>query len=200
MAKGLIVAGLGDSTTAGTPGFYSPVEVPPRGWGNAESQYSYWMMKAHPEWTVLNRGVNGERTDQILDRFTQDVIKEKANVVIVLGGVNDIYQSRPLDTVKRNLEAMYALAKKNGIVPVAATVLPYDTSSKEEAGDIRAINKWIETSSNAAGRLFCDTNLAVRDKKNPDRLAATPDKIHPDVEGYKRMGVALTETLERAGY
>ena len=69
--KPLTILALGDSTTAGTPEFRSPVEVPPHGEGNVQSQYIYWMMKAHPEWTVLNRGVNGERTDQILNRFEQ---------------------------------------------------------------------------------------------------------------------------------
>jgi lysophospholipase L1-like esterase len=200
MAQSRVVVGWGDSTTAGTPGFLSPVEAPPEGMGNPQSQYCYWMMKAHPEWSVLNRGVNGQRTDQILSRFERDVAKEKPAAVIVLAGVNDIYQGRTADSVKRNLEAMYALAERGRIVPVAATVLPYNTSGRDEARAIREVNSWIETASKASGRLFCDTNLAVRDKANPDLLASSPDGIHPDVEGYKRMGSALTLTLERAGY
>ena len=40
----LIVA-LGDSTTAGTPGFRSPVEAPPDGAGDVESQFAYWLMQ-----------------------------------------------------------------------------------------------------------------------------------------------------------
>ena len=34
-------------------------------------------MQAHAEWTVLNRGVNGERSDQIAARFERDVIGAK---------------------------------------------------------------------------------------------------------------------------
>lgn len=200
MAKGLIIVGLGDSTTAGTPGFYSPIEAPPRGWGDPQSQYAYWMMKSHPEWTVLNRGINGQRTDQVLARFERDVTKERAAVVIVLAGVNDIYQGRSTESVERNLETMYGLAKQGEMVLLAATILPYNTAGREEAGAIKAVNKWIEKASKAPGRLFCDTNLAVRDKANPNLLAASPDGIHPDVEGYKRMGAALSSTLERAGY
>ena len=48
------VVALGDSTTAGTPGFQSPVEAPPDGAGNVESQFAYWLMQAHPDWRVLN--------------------------------------------------------------------------------------------------------------------------------------------------
>jgi lysophospholipase L1-like esterase len=200
MAKNLIIVGLGDSTTAGTPKFMSPVEAPPEGAGDPESQYCYWMMKAHPEWTVLNKGVNGQRSDEILLRFDGDVVAEKPKVVIVLAGVNDVYQGRTVKAVERNLESMYALAEGKGIVPVAATVLPYNTARAEERSSIREVNAWIEAASKAPGRLFCDTNLAVRDMDAPDFLASTRDGLHPDVEGYRRMGEALTATLEKAGY
>jgi len=195
-----MIVGLGDSTTAGTPGFLSPIEAPPAGSGNKESQYCYWMMNAHPEWTVLNRGVNGQRSDEILSRFERDVVKERPSAVIVLAGVNDIYQGRTSASVRRNLEAMYALAERSRIVPVAATVLPFNTAGLEESESIREVNAWVETASKGPGRLFCDTNLAVRDKANPNLLASSPDGLHPDVAGYKRMGMALCATLERAGY
>jgi len=194
------MVGLGDSTTAGTPGFLSPVEAPPEGRGDRQSQYCYWMMKAHTDWSVLNRGVNGERTDEILSRFQRDVVAEKPAVVIVLGGVNDIYQGRSTESVKRNLEAMYALAERGGIVPVVATVLPYNVAGRRERSAIREVNAWAATASRAPGRLFCDTNIVVRDKENLDLLASSPDGLHPDVEGYRRMGEALAATLERAGY
>jgi lysophospholipase L1-like esterase len=200
MASKRTIVGLGDSTTAGTPGFLSPLESPPAGRGNPESQYCFWMMKAHPDWTVLNRGINGQRSDQVLSRFGRDVVSEKPAVVIILAGVNDIYQGRSADSVKRSLEAMYGLAERNGMVPVAATVLPYNTAGEEESESIREVNRWVETASKAPGRLFCDTNLAVRDKVNPDVLASSPDGLHPDVEGYRKMGRALSASLEGAGY
>jgi lysophospholipase L1-like esterase len=200
LAKRCLVVGMGDSTTAGTPGFLSPVEAPPRGRGDPQSQYCYWMMKAHPEWSVLNRGVNGQRSDQILSRFERDVVAAKPAVVIVLAGVNDIYQGRATGSVKRNLEAMYAAAEDNGIVAVVATVLPYNSAGEREQRAIREVNAWAATASKVPGRLLCDTNLAVRDKANPDLLASSPDGLHPDVEGYRRMGEALTATLETAGY
>ena len=200
MARKTKIVGLGDSTTAGTPGFLSPVEAPPEGRGNPESQYSYWMMKAHPEWTVLNRGVNGERSDQIRSRFARDVAAGRPAVVIILAGVNDIYQGRSTEFVKKNLEAMYALAETEGIVPLGATVLPFDTASKEQTESIQQLNRWVEAACKTTGRLFCDTNGAVRDRSNPGLLASSPDGLHPDVAGYKRMGLALSSTLEHAGY
>ena len=69
-----VIVALGDSTTAGTPLFKSPVEAPPGGDGDRRSQFAYWLMQAHPDWQVLNCGVNGERSDEIARRFDRDVL------------------------------------------------------------------------------------------------------------------------------
>src|SRR2546427_9803793 len=50
VGRPLTIVGLGDSTTAGTPGFKSPIEAPPDGAGNPESQYAYWLMQMRPQW------------------------------------------------------------------------------------------------------------------------------------------------------
>ena len=90
----LRIVALGDSTTAGTPGFLSPLEAPPAGRGDVTSQYAYWLEQRHPEWEVLNRGVNGERSDQIAARFDRDVIAAAPVIVVIIAGVNDVYQGR----------------------------------------------------------------------------------------------------------
>src|SRR5205809_7835357 len=106
---------IGDSTTAGTPGFRSPLEAPPNGSGNVESQYAHWLMTAHPDWRVLNRGVNGERSDQIRARFTRDAVRPRPDGVVIVAGVNDIYQGHPAETVQQALDAMYAEARAANI-------------------------------------------------------------------------------------
>jgi lysophospholipase L1-like esterase len=156
--------------------------------------------KAYPEWTVLNRGVNGQRSDEILARFESDVLSESPYCVVVLAGVNDVYQGAPLEFTKKNLLRMYEKAIAAKIVVVAATVLPYNTASTREAGAIRDLNNWIAYTANRLGILFCDTNLAVRDPRNKDRLFRTPDGLHPDVSGYCKMGRALAETIARKAW
>lgn len=193
----LRIVGLGDSTTAGTPGFLSPLEEPPNGRGNPESQYAYWMMRVHPEWVVLNRGINGDRSDGMLARFQCDVMREEAQYVIILAGVNDIYEGVPIESIKTNILAMYQEAIVNGLVPVAATVLPYNTASPKESTSIRELNHWIIDTAKGLRIPFCDTNIAVADPKNPDRLRGSPEGLHPDVTGYGAMGEALTLTIQR---
>ena len=33
--------------------------------GDETSRYAYWLMKDHPDWEVVNQGINGQRSDQI---------------------------------------------------------------------------------------------------------------------------------------
>src|SRR3989442_5861562 len=95
------IVALGDSTTAGTPGFKSPLEAPPDGAGNVESQYADWLTQTHADWRVLNRGVNGERSDQIRARFQRDVVDARPDAVVIVAGVNDVYQGRSAASVQR---------------------------------------------------------------------------------------------------
>src|SRR5215831_19558817 len=103
----ITIVAMGDSTTAGTPAFESPREAPPKGRGDETSQYAYWLMKSHPEWDVVNQGINGQRSDQIRARFEEDVVAKKPAVVVIIAGVNDVYQGRPAQLAKDDLAGMY---------------------------------------------------------------------------------------------
>lgn len=196
-ASKLTLVALGDSTTAGTPGFRSPLEAPPHGSGNEQSQYIYWIMKRHPEWKVLNRGVAGERSDQILKRFDRDVLPHRPDGLIVLAGVNDLVQGYPIQHIQRNLAAIYRRTAKENIRLIVCTILPYNSASQEIYRNLIKINKWIRDYAAQHKTGFCDTFRAVEDPKNPGNLAGTSDGLHPDPEGYRRIGEALTEVLER---
>lgn len=190
----VVIVGLGDSTTAGTPGFASPVEAPPDGKGNPESQYGYWMVKSHPEWKFLNRGVNGERSDQILRRL-ESALKQNPDVVVVLAGVNDLYQGYPVDWIKFNLKEIYTRAYDAGIMVMACTVLPYDPATEETRKKMEELNAWILSYSQALGIGFCDTYQAAVNPQKPGYLAGTPDHLHPDVATYRKIGEAVAEAL-----
>jgi lysophospholipase L1-like esterase len=154
------------------------------------------MTKLHPGWTVLNRGINGQRSDEILRRFPRDVLVERPEYVIILAGVNDVYQGRSVEVVKTNLAAMYSRAMSARIRVVAATILPYNAMGPREAESIRDLNLWVREEARHLKFLYCDTNAAVADPEAPDKLRGSPDGLHPDVSGYRRMGERLARTIE----
>jgi lysophospholipase L1-like esterase len=190
---------LGDSTTAGTPLFKSPAEAPPSGEGDERSQFAYWLQRAHPEWRVVNRGVNGERSDQIAARFDRDVLAHHPRAVVIIAGVNDVYQGRGVDHVTAQLAAMYERAALAGIPVVAGSIVPYNTATPDQNARMHAINAWIrDAAAGRAGLQFVDTRAAVADPADGDRLESSPDGLHPDIDGYRRMAEALSPGIERA--
>ena len=48
----------------------------------------------------INKGVNGDLTSSMLQRFRQDVINLSPNYVIVLGGANDVGWNFPVKQIK----------------------------------------------------------------------------------------------------
>ena len=194
-AKVVIVA-MGDSTTAGTPAFKSPREAPPRGSGDETSQYAYWLMKDHPDWEVVNQGINGQRSDQIRDRFEADVVDAQPSVVVIIAGVNDVYQGRAADHVEAQLAAMYARAREKGIRVVAGSIIPYNTATAEQNARMHEINDWIRSQARGErGVRFVDTRAAVSSPGHPDQLVSSPDGLHPDAAGYRRMAQAIGEVV-----
>ncbi len=193
-AKTIIVA-LGDSTTAGTPFARSPLEAPPEGAGDPEGQYSYWMMHWRPQWEVLNYGIAGQTTIQIRARFG-DILSRGPRYVIILAGVNDVYQGLPGRVTAENLLWMYKQAQSHSIMPVAATVLPFDEATPAQAKAIDKLNDWIKNWAEKMRIPCADLNAAVRSSEDPHRLSGSPDGIPPDIGGYRKMGQKLIEAID----
>jgi acyl-CoA thioesterase I len=194
----LRIVALGDSTTAGTPGWRSPIEAPPDGEGDVTSQYAYWLMRARPAWEVLNHGVNRETSAQIRARFDRDVLTHAPQVVVVIAGVNDIYAGEPALVVIEQLRWMYGRARDHGIRVVAGSILPYNTATPDQNARMREVNDWIRrAAADDPNVTFVDTRAAAAAEDDPDRLVESPDELHPSPEGYRRMALAIMGAVER---
>ena len=197
-AKKLKIVGLGASMTAGTPGFFSPRERPPAGEGNPESQYAYWMMKKHPEWEVLNRGMRGQRTDQILMRFGYDVLDNHPHWVILLAGTNDLYQGRSIVTALENLKEMIRRANEAGIRTAVCTLPPLGLGSAEVKRAILNYNESIRREAARRGAILCDVYPLMENPRRQGFLESSPDDVHPDPAGYRKLGEFLALRIEEA--
>jgi lysophospholipase L1-like esterase len=192
----LTIVALGDSTTAGTPGFLSPVEAPPDGSGDVTSQYAWWLKQAEPSWRVLNRGINRERTEAIAARMERDVFGHAPDVLVLLAGVNDVYDGDAPDAIQHRLEAMYTRALAADMPVVACSIIPFDTATAEHNACMRAVNAWIrETCTRTPHMAFCDTRAATAHPEAPDRLRESPDGLHPSPAVYRAMADALAPVV-----
>ena len=137
---------------------------------------------------IINKGVVGELSEQMLARFDLDVIRLSPRVVIILGGSNDLGWGLTPQEVFSNLREMYELSLKNQIVPIACTVpsilgfdaaIPLRTTLNKliqehcRKSEIRCVDLFTATADPATGRLA-------------SRYSA--DGLHLNTEGYRKMG------------
>jgi lysophospholipase L1-like esterase len=194
----MLIVAFGDSTTAGTPLYKSPVEAPPDGEGDHTSQYAYWLIEKRPFWRVLNRGVNGERTADMLLRFERHVLERRPYVVVIIAGVNDVFAGLPVSHVTTNLRKMYDLAAEDHVAVVAGSILPFNDATKTQNARMKQVNDWIRAEARKDDNLsFVDTRRAVAVKGDIDTLASTADGRHPDVAGYKKLARAIEPMLAK---
>src|SRR5947209_6517614 len=102
-----VVVALGDSIMEGSPGYDS------RRGGDERSQWEYWAARIDPRLEFRNRGIYGQRTDEILARLESSA--EGADVLVVQGGINDIAQGRPVEEAAANLRTMVRRGKELGL-------------------------------------------------------------------------------------
>jgi lysophospholipase L1-like esterase len=95
---------------------------------------------------------------------------------------------------------MYDLARAAKMSVVAASIIPYNTATPEQNARMRAVNAWIRdyAASHDGSVTFCDTRAAVAEPGQPDRLASSPDDLHPSPNGYRLMADALEPAVRTA--
>ena len=107
---------FGDSLTEG---YQSSLELGRTGF----TPYGQWLQeKIGEHGTVLIRGVCGEITQQMIERFPGDVLAHFPGYVVILGGTNDLGWGVPPKTVLANLLWMYSEAESHGIQAVGVTI------------------------------------------------------------------------------
>lgn len=169
---------------------------------------------------VVNRGVGGEQTHEVLARFDRDVLVAAPRAVIIWGFINDIFRSTPEELEKKlvgsrdNIIAMIDKAQRRGITPILATevTLPVrDGWSERLAGWIGALrgkqghqdyvnnhvmqmNSWLRQLAVEKKLTLLDFEKLLADSSNRRKLEyATPDGTHLSPQAYE----ALTNYTQR---
>jgi lysophospholipase L1-like esterase len=185
-----LVATLGDSITAGSPGYDpDPRQRDTLGFGADEkSQWQYWAQKAHPELRFRNCGVYGQRTDEIAVRL--DECAKGARMLVVQGGINDIAQGRRVEAAAANLRRMVERGKQLGLRVAIAELLPWNNGFPEADPKIRRLNELIRTIGRDEAVPVLPFYETLEDPARPGRMREewTSDGDHPSVEGYRLLG------------
>jgi len=193
------IVALGDSLTVGETGFPTSDE------SVSYPEHLETLAKQHlaslqsgVEVNVLNRGINGDLTSGMLERFSRDVVDEKADYVVILGGANDIGWGFEPAMIAHNLTTMYDASLNKGIVPVACSV-PSILGFDELIPPRVHLNRIICTETEKRGIRFVDFFTATADPQT-NRLSEgySGDGLHLNTKGYRQMGKYLFDQWLRA--
>jgi lysophospholipase L1-like esterase len=178
----VLVAALGDSITEGSPGYDSRRD------GDETSQWQYWAARIEPRLEFRNRGIYGQRTDEIMARLEGCV--SGADLLVVQGGINDIAQGLQADSAAANLRAMVRRGRELGPRVVIVDVLPWNNGWPDAEPKIRRLNALIAELARDEGIPLLRFHDTLEDPDCPGRMRAewTSDGDHPSVEGYRRLG------------
>lgn len=151
----------------------------------------------------INKGIGGQTTTQMLQRFNPDVLALQPKIVVIMGGTNDIAgNSGPmtLQMTMDNIAAMVKLAKSRKIQPVLCSVLPADVipwkKSASPADKIIALNQMIKAYAGKNKIPYIDYYPVMAEGKALKK-AYTGDGVHPNKKGYRAMAPVLEHTFSK---
>ena len=154
---------------------------------------------------VLNRGIGGQTTPQILLRFRQDVVNLKPAVVHILAGTNDLAGNTGPTTLKAiedNLTSMVEIARASHIRVVLASVPPaLDFPWRpglQPSPRVVALNAWARGYARRRKLIYADYYSALADAHMGFASNLTDDGVHPNQAGYAVMSPLAGQAISRA--
>jgi lysophospholipase L1-like esterase len=143
---------------------------------------------------VLNRGISGQTTPQMLVRFQQDVVRLRPAVVHILAATNDFAENTgptTLAAIEDNFRSMVEIAQANHIRVVLASVLPVADypwrRGLQPSPRIVALNSWLRAYARQRKLVYVDYYSAVVDSEGGMKSALSEDGVHPNPAGYAVM-------------
>jgi len=162
-----------------------------------------------PTIPLLNRGIGGETTRQMVMRFRQDVlILKPCAAIIFFGSCNDFWEHNKMSTVetKSNIIKMARLAKSKNIKLAFGAVSPVndylpgkDYVTSHPIDEVNALNQWISTFCENNGYLYIDFYSVVADSNGKLVAEFTDDGMHCNAKGYARWKPLVVQALKELG-
>jgi len=167
-----------------------------QGWKQADPEFF-----SNPK--LLNRGIGGQTTPQMLSRFEKDVLDVNPKAVLILAGTNDIAGNTgeiTLTEIRDNIDEMAQLASKNRIQVILCSVLPaYDypwRAGRRPDEKIPALNALIRELAEAKNLYYLDFFTVMADDRNGLPKDLADDGVHPTPKGYSVMHKLTLEAFK----
>ena len=161
-------------------------------------------------YNVINEGVSGECVFmEMATRLPELLKKYKPNLVIILGGTNDLHKLDCKDEVNvfYELKSLHEMSHKLGSKTVAVTIPEADISDENlnvyDARTYRGIRKRVNSNLRDYAGRNVNTTLSDLAKKFPLLSLSAKEKkdlwcdgVHPSRKGYEKMADIIYEDIK----
>lgn len=155
--------------------------------GDSITEGGHWSELFHSA-EVLNRGIGGDTTQDVLDRVGQIYALQPARLFLMIG-VNDLNKGTAMQTTLANYRMLFDGFAQN--LPdtrvVVQSVLPVNAQWRMGAKnpDIDRLNDFLRDESAVRGYTFVDLHALFRDNEGALRSELSNDGIHLLGAGYQ---------------
>lgn len=155
-------------------------------------------------YTLINVGIDGNNTGQMVERFWTDVITVRPDYCIMEVGINDCQASdtHPIETTKRIVHSMANLCVMNKIKPIFIVAIPpynlgdYSVWTPTQLNEFRARQNELKTYIQILGYNVYPYFEALETSAGYIDLSLTFDNVHPNAQGNRLLGDMLYSYLD----
>ena len=146
---------------------------------------------------VYNRGISGDTSNRLLERFERNVLNLEPTTIALLIGTNDMNRGADNQYIIANTEKLIRLAKEKcpGVNIILEAVYPVNTlinsQGKRHNHIIKDLNKGLEGLAAMMGVEFVDMTEQLSDKYGILKKKYTYDGLHVNALAYELITKAI---------
>ena len=170
----------------------------------------YHLEEFYEDMHVVNSGKSGYQTTDILKNLDEMVYQYNPSKVLLLIGINDLYEGRSVNDIIDNMEEIIVKIKEKR--PYAElyvlSIYPVNQSDDEKINhkqvknrdnkDIDAINDAVKDICTSQKITYIDVASKLKDENGELKLKYTSDGLHLNNLGYLRITTILLPYLKEA--
>lgn len=166
----------------------------------------YDLEKFYPDMPVVNSGISGHTTQDILNDMENRVYKYNPSKVFIVIGINDLAREVKVDDIVNNIKKIVNNIQDNrpyceifleSVYPVNRTdddkIDKGVVTEKRKNEDVREINQKLKEFSKEEKITYIDMYSILKDDNDNLKIEYTTEGLHVSEEGYK----VITEEIKK---
>lgn len=151
---------------------------------------------------VYNRGISGDTSDRLLERFESNVLNIQPSNIVLLIGTNDFGFGMPMQDTVNNIDKILCMIseKCSGANVILQAVYPVNTQmrkyDKKKNTKIPELNAMLKKLADKHSVTFLDLTAQLSDSKGDLKAEYTYDGLHPNVFGFEVVAEKVVALLK----